>query len=368
MRPFASAMVVFIAAFGLLAGCNLPKGAAEQRQILAGADSPDATFAVEFVRGDNIERLKSWPNTGRSISKGWIKRSRGPGDQLIEPGDVVDISVWDNEENSLLLSPTQKVVDLKGMRVSQSGSVFMPYVDEIYIAKMTPDRARAAIQDRMATIIPSAQVQLQHNAGRSSTVDLVSGTQRPGNYPLPDRNFTVTALIALGGGLVNNMNNPQIRVLRDGKLYGTSMQTLLRNPELDTTLRGGDKVYVEKDERYFLSLGAAGREAQIDFPQDRITALDALSLIGGVNDVRADPKGILILRTYRGNTLRGDGSGPAKDRMVFAIDLTSADGLFSAGEFVINDGDLVLATESPITTTETVVRVVGASLGLVRRL
>lgn len=354
-------------AFGL-AACQVPQGAPEAQRILSEANDEEASFAVKYINRDTVDTIKRWPLTGKSNNRGWIKRSRGPGDQLIEAGDMVDITVWDNEPNSLLIAPSQKVVSLKDMRVSQRGTVFMPYVDEIYIAKMTPDRARQTIQERMATIIPSAQVQLSHVSGRKSTVDLVSGAQRPGNYPLPDRDFTVTALIAMGGGIPENINNPQIRLMREGKLYGVAMETLLETPSLDTTLRGGDKVYVEKDERYFLALGAAGREAQISFPQEQINALDAMSLIGGVNDNRADPKGILILRNYSANALRSDDSGPSHERMVFAIDLTSGDGLFSAGEFAIHDRDLVLVTESALTTTETVMRLIGAALGVRARL
>lgn len=354
-------------AFGL-AACQVPQGAPEAQRILSEADEEESTFAVQYVSRDTIDTIKAWPLTGRSNNRGWIKRSRGPGDQIIEPGDMVDISVWDNEPNSLLIAPAQKVVSLNAMRVSQSGTIFMPYVDEIYVAKMTPDRARQAIQERMASVIPSAQVQLSHTSGRKSTVDLVSGTQKPGNYPLPDRDFTVTALIAMGGGVASGIENPQIRLMREGKLYGVALETLLDNPALDTTLRGGDKVYVEKDERYFLALGAAGREAQIPFPQERISALDALSLVGGVNDTRADPKGILILRNYSASDVRMDDAGPSKERMVFAVDLTSGDGLFSAGEFQVHDGDLVLVTESALTTTETIMRLVGAALGVSKRL
>lgn len=359
----------FLAALVLgLAACQVPQGAPEAQRILSEADDVESSYAVHFVNRDTMDYIQNWPLTGRSNNRGWIKRSRGPGDQIIEPGDTVDIAVWDNEPNSLLIAPAQKVVSLSAMRVSQSGTIFMPYVDEIYVAKMTPDRARAAIQERMASVIPSAQVQLSHTSGRKSTVDLVSGTARPGNYPLPDRDFTVTALIALGGGVSDNVNNPQIRLMRDGKLFGVAMETLLENPSLDTTLRGGDKVYVERDERYFLSLGAAGREAQVAFPQERVTALDALSLIGGVNDSRADPKGILILRNYPDSALRSDTSGPTKDRVVFAVDLTSGDGLFSAGEFQIHDRDLVLVTESPLTTTETIMRLIGSALGVRARI
>ncbi|EYD76931.1 polysaccharide biosynthesis/export protein [Rubellimicrobium mesophilum DSM 19309] len=51
------------------------------------------------------------------------------------------------------------------------------------------------------------------------------------------------------------MNNPQIRLIRGDAIYGTSIDRLYDNPALDTTLRPGDKVIVQPDERYFLSLG-----------------------------------------------------------------------------------------------------------------
>ena len=65
--------------------------------------------------------------------------------------------------------------------------------------------------------------------------------------------------------------------------------------------------------------------------------------------------------------MRRDSTGPERERMVFAIDLTTADGLFSAGGFGIQHRDLVLVTESPVTTTQTVFGLIGAALGLGER-
>ena len=48
-------------------------------------------------------------------------------------------------------------------------------------------------------------------------------------------------------------------------------------------------------------------------------------------------------------------------------DLTTADGLFSAGEFRILSGDLVYATESPVTSASTVFGILGSALGLAAR-
>jgi len=52
------------------------------------------------------------------------------------------------------------------------------------------------------------------------------------------------------------------------------------------------------------------------------------------------------------------------DRVVFTLDLTSADGLFSAGIFHIMPGDLVYATESPVNAASTVLGLLGTVLGV----
>ena len=123
----------------------------------------------------------------------------------------------------------------------------------------------------------------------------------------------------------------------------------------------GDKVAIENDERYFRSLGAASREAIVPFGKASISALDAMSLIGGLSDLRANPKGILVLREYSAKAVRSDSSGPNNARSVFVIDLTTADGLFSAGKFDIHHQDTVLVTESSVASATLL-------LGLIRQL
>ena len=349
----------------VLAACaDAPGGAPRVEQIIKGAEAEDATFAVFPITRETLPALKDWPRKPGPNVSGWLERVRGPASQTIEAGDLLDLAIWDNGESSLLTQSGQKVVEMKGIRVSPEGEVFLPYVDRVYVGNMTPDRARGAVQNKFAAIIPSAQVQLRHEPGRQSSVDLVSGVQKPGNFVMPDRDFTVLSLIAQGGGITKDMKNPQVRLTRGGKLYGISVERLLKNPALDTTLRGGDKVFVEDDQRYFLALGATKDEAQIKFPQEKVTALDAASLAGGLNDTRANPKGVLVLRDYPGKYLRSDGTGPSKERMIFLIDLTTADGLFSAGEFLIEDRDLVMVTESPVMNNTAAIQLVYELLGV----
>ncbi|NPD15396.1 polysaccharide export protein [Xinfangfangia sp. D13-10-4-6] len=368
MRSSAFLRLLVAAAVSVsLAACNSPRGAGKASEILKGADAEDADFQVVSVSRSSVAQVSAWPGLGGgAATNGWIARKRGPAGATIQAGDKIDLTIWETGDVTLLSQPGQKVVALPGLTVSPDGAVFLPFVEKVYIGNMTPDEARAAVQKRLDEVMPSAQVLIAHQPGHRQTVDLVSGVNAPGSYPMPSRDFTVLGLIALGGGIPAGLENPNVRLMRDGKLYGISADRLMKDPSQDTTLRGGDKVYVESDERYFIALGASGRESQVAFNQDRISALEALSLTGGLNDARADAKGVLILRNYPGNALRADGTGPEKQRVVFAIDLTSADGLFSAGQFYIQNKDVVVVAESPIGTATSIISLTAGLMGIGR--
>lgn len=367
-RLFCRSLAVF-ACLALVA-CSTPRGAGFQSEVLAAQDetladgSPQYDFAVVPITRGTHDKVHHWPSVGTK-SYTWPRRQGQPDSLLIAPGDLLSVRIWDAEENSLLTSPGQKVAELQEMQVQSDGRIFIPFVGEFRVAGMSEGTARSRIEEQLVTTVPSAQVQLRMVAGRGNAAYLVSGMSRPGAYPLDSRNVSLLSLLSTGGGVRNNMNNPQMRLFRGNSIYGISVDRLLRSPDLDMIMQGGDRIIIEDDDRKFLSLGAAGREAVHQFPQDNVTALDALSMIGGVSDTRADPQGILILREYPVNAVRADGrDGPPKDRVVFTIDLTSADGLFSAGQFHLMPDDLVYATESPIGAARTILGIFSAALSI----
>ena len=78
---------------------------------------------------------------------------------------------------------------LPSIRVSERGTIFVPYVGKVQVAGRTPDSARALIQRQLEAIEPSAQVQLSMAEGRANSIDLVGGVNSPGNIVMPDQNF-----------------------------------------------------------------------------------------------------------------------------------------------------------------------------------
>lgn len=361
--PF-SKVVAFAMLSLVLAACDaLPRGAPVEREVTEVVSGEVADFAVYPVTRGFLGVLSEWPATGERHLN-WIPSSGGARTQVIASGDQLQLTVWDSADDSLLTNGEASAV-IDALTVSPDGTIFVPYVGNVRVSGMSTQLARERLQEEIDIIAPSAQVQLEMVEGRTNSVDLVGGVGAPGRLPMPDRNYTVLNAIADAGGVRAGMENPQIRLIRAGSIYGTSIDRLFAEPGLDTLLRGGDRVIVEDDRRYFLSLGAAGDQSQHAFPQDRVTALDALAIIGGVESSRGDPGGILVLREYSTNAVRADALGPDQSRVVFSLDMTNADGLFSARNFRIYPGDLVLVTESPVTGVQTIFGLIGSAFGLV---
>jgi polysaccharide export outer membrane protein len=350
----------------MLSACNTPRGAGFQSEVLAatqeatGDTAAQYAFAVEPVTRDRLAVLQDWPRVGPG-RHGWLNRTGGAGAPVIAAGDSVSITIWDAAENSLLVGAGQRVTQLENLEVAPNGEIFLPFVGNVSVTGLTAAAARSRIETKLLTTSPSAQVQLSTAPGQGKTVNLVSGVQSPGRYPLPDRSYGVLALLSEGGGVDPDLVNPQVTLFRGDRIYGTSVARLFANPALDTTLRGRDRVIVAQEDREFLSLGATGTQAQHLFTDDQVSALDALAIIGGLAEDRANAQGILILRTYP-NRAVGAG-GPSKSWVVFTVDLTSADGLFSAKSFEIMPGDLIYGTESPVTSAQTVLSLFGSVLG-----
>jgi polysaccharide export outer membrane protein len=223
----------------------------------------------------------------------------------------------------------------------------------------------------MTEVAPEAQVQLAVQQGAGNAADLVGGVAAPGSYPLPSRNYSILSLIAAGGGIRPGLDNPLVRLLRGGHVYEIRAEQLMADPNLDTILRGGDKVVVAEDDRFFTALGATGREEVVPFTRESLTAMEALSTVGGLSDSRADLKSVLVLRDYPVDdtvpTPEGadySAKGPLQEQVVFAFDLTSADGLFAARKFEINPKDTVLGTETVVTSARTVLGLIGSVVGV----
>ncbi|WP_346346510.1 polysaccharide biosynthesis/export family protein [Thetidibacter halocola] len=347
-----------------VSACSLPRGAALQSEILKEPDQQNPTFQVVEVTRASLPGIARWAATGQQAHFHWPNTSDGANANFIRTGDRLDVTIWDSQENSLITAPDERFTKIENIEVEADGSVFLPYVNRVRVRDLTVSRARERIEEQLTSIVPSAQVQLSLREGRDNAVDMVSGVAKPGAYPFPNRNYKILSALADAGGIPSDLRNPRIRLLRGSATYTISADALYESGAMNALLQPRDQVIVEEDDRKFIALGASGKEDLIYFPTDELSALEALALMNGLSDSRADPKGVLVLREYSGKQLRQDGSGPSMPQVVFALDLTSADGLFAARNFRIMPDDTVLATESAVNSARTIFGLIGSVVGL----
>lgn len=349
-------------------GCALPRGAAMQSEILKNASDKTPEFSHYPVDSKLLAELPHWPaGKAAAAKRSWIKGGSGGAGQVLAAGDTVTLAIWEGGQNKLLTSEGAPTTQIAPTTVSNSGQIFVPYVGAVKVSGLSVEAAREKVQQSVTALIPEAQVQLAATPGKGNAVSLIGGVSNPGTIPLIDRSLTVLGAISEAGGVQGAIENPQLRLYRGGKVYETSLARVLDDPALDAGLRPGDKLMVLKDDRSFLALGASGVEKIIPFPKDHVNALEAVTLAGGINDIRANPKGVLILREYPASAVRADAAqGPQNARVVFSMDLTTSEGLFSAQNFEVQSNDLVLATESALVNTRTILGLFGSTLGLAR--
>ncbi|WP_422048415.1 hypothetical protein [Shimia sp.] len=53
----------------------------------------------------------------------WFARSPGPKSRIIQAGDLVTLTVWDNQDNSLLLGSAERSTPLRPVEVTDAGTI-----------------------------------------------------------------------------------------------------------------------------------------------------------------------------------------------------------------------------------------------------
>lgn len=343
-RPVAafSAMLV-------IAACGLPQVGPNKRQIFAGSVQQQGDSFIVSVN-DRVTRA-----TAVVPALGFTQTFLDAGtlaSDIIRPGDVLGLTVWENVDEGLLANQGQNATALEQIQVDDTGHIFVPYAGRIRAAGNTPEAIRRLITLKLRDQTPDPQVEVRRLAGDGATVSLVGAVGAQGVYPIERPTRTLSAMLARAGGVAIEAEIAKVTVLRGGKSGTIWFQDLYDNPRLDIALRRGDRILVEADTRSFTALGATGGQARVPFETRSLSALEAIAQVGGLNANTADPTGVFVFRNEPAeiaNQVLGRGDLVGAQRLVYVLDLTQPNGMFVARDFVIRDGDTLYVTEAPFT-------------------
>lgn len=254
------------------------------------------------------------------------------------PGDILSVIVFNHPELTLPAGP-QRSASESGFQVSSDGTINYPFIGTVVVKDRPIDQIRADISQRLATFIPDPQVDVRV-AGFNSQAVIVSGEVRaPNRQPLTTVPLTLIEAINSAGGFTENADLRGVSIQRGQRSHTVDVNGFLSGglTQNNPVLRNGDVISVPRrraEEAYLL--GEVARPDAVDLSLEPITLTQAITRRGGLQQPRADARGVLVFRAAGERT------------RVFQIDTSNPTGLHLGTRFVLEPGDVVYVLRSPL--------------------
>ncbi len=344
--------------------CSILPGSGPSREDIsesgtATAGDPDKAFAFIEVDDFSLDVLAKRASPGL---RGYFGDYRPPATQPIGVGDALQITIWEAASGGLFsapvadrLSPGPRSATIPDQVVGRDGSVTVPYAGRIEVAGRTQQQVEAVIIERLKgkAIEPQVLVNVSRNVSNSVTVsgEVANGAR----VPLTLRGDRIMDVIASAGGYRSPVHETFVSLTRGQRTARAPIQALLDNPGENIYVRPGDILTVERSLRTFTVAGATGANALVPFDARGITLEEAIGKSGGLQDMRADPEGVFVLRfepiqlareyPYVSPTLLSKGAVP----VAYHLNLRDPKAMFQARRFAMRDKDILYVSNSPVT-------------------
>lgn len=190
-------------------------------------------------------------------------------------------------------------------RIAENGSITLPVVGEVRLGGLTAREAERKIAEVLArsNIVKSPQVGVFIEEFQSQMVAVLGEVGKPGMYAIT-RGKTLMEMISEAGGLSEEAGYIAILTPRDaagGEKVVVDLSMLLEGRDLkkEPIMRGGDRIYVPKMERFYV-YGEVKSPGAYRFERG-MTVMQALAVAGGLSD-KGTERGMKIRRK------KGDGT------------------------------------------------------------
>ena len=158
-------------------------------------------------------------------------------DYVIGPDDVLDVSVWKEQELT------------RSLQVRPDGKISMPLLGDVQAAGLTPGQLGQSVSEKLKKYLTAPQVTVILTQINSQRVYVTGEVTRPGAYPvLPG--MTILQAITSAGGLTQFANSKKIFLMRDENhiqtKYAFSYKEVLdgRKAEENLPVKAGDTIVV----------------------------------------------------------------------------------------------------------------------------
>jgi polysaccharide export outer membrane protein len=348
---------------------GINKGAREKSSIGADIKVIDVTGEVtRTILANNRQSLFS-DELGEGVPIG----------SVVGQGDVLDITIWEAPPAALFgaaggdprLSSsvsTARGTTLPEQMVDSDGQITIPFAGRIRAAGRTTQEIGRDITAHLVGKAhqPQTIVRLSRNA--AATVTVVGDVANSARVPLTARGERVLDVLAATGGVKQPVGKMTVQITRGAKVTSLPLERVITDPRQNVRLQPDDVMTVLFQPFSFTALGATGRNEELPFEATGLTLAQALGRIAGLQDNRADLKGVFIFRLEDPNavdpatrataTLTPDGKVP----VIYRINMRDPATFFIAQSFPMRNRDVLYVSNAPLADFQKFVNVIYSTL------
>ncbi|TCM18685.1 polysaccharide export outer membrane protein [Novosphingobium sp. PhB165] len=311
-----------------------------------------------------------------SSEQGSFSESLGEGrpiGSVIGKGDVLDIAIWEAPPAALfgvagggaqLASQSSSQASSSGtiahgtslpeQMVDSDGQITVPFVGRVQADGRTPQQIAKDITGRLVGKAhqPQAIVRLIRNA--TANVTVVGDVANSARIPLTARGERILDVLASVGGVKQPVGKMTVQITRDSKIASLPLETVIRDPRQNVRLQPDDIMTVMFQPFSFTALGAVGRNEEVPFEATGLTLAQAMGRVAGLQDARADVKGVFIFRLEDPAALSPEVRATAKVTpdgkvpVIYRINMKDPSTFFIAQSFPIRNKDVLYVSNAPL--------------------
>lgn len=258
------------------------------------------------------------------------------GEYRIGQGDLISIFVFDQPE---LAIPTGTNTMTTGFLVRSDGNLTFPFIGNVEARGRTVEDLRLELVRRLGEFFPDPQVDVRVAGFNSQKVVVGGQVASPNTQFVQNASLTLLEAINAAGGLTEDADTRAIKVRRGGRTYRVDLEGYLTGSvaQNNPVLAGGDVVSVPKKQvREAYLLGEIAKPATVDLTDAPVSLTQALTRQGGLNQARADARGVFVFREVAGKMT------------VYQLDTSTPAGYLIGTRFALRPTDVVYVTRAPI--------------------